>query len=480
MIACYLPSARALVSLALTAVLLLSTTGTVYALTSAPRTEVTVSVGAVPMAADLVCPKKRVSAKGPSKVAKASSEALELPSEEEVADALAEVSAQSSGATQRAMQPALPHAAMDQPLRVAIWGDSHLAAGFFTDELVSLLGVQANRLRSVFLPGNIGRPGVRLPYRKACVSDGWRYEPAYSSAAAAIMPGPGLVNLVAEEAGASLAIDVRDRAGTAVSSRVRVLYHQTAVPIRLGLSVDGALEQELVLSGYEGPGVVVIQADEPLSVIRLRVIEGSWVFQGIEAGWDAAAALQMDVFGFPGATVAGWRRAQLPYLSSWFNDRHYDLVMLMFGTNEGNVPAFDPRVYRDSLDQAVSNFRQVFPDSACILIGPGDRGARVPHRRKVRRGMKRLSSPIADPLTFSRVHERISDSQRAVASSHGCLFFSLQDSMGGPGSVYRWVRTNPPLMAYDLTHFTPAGYRELARRFASAMHWDANLLVPTP
>ena len=480
MIACYLPSARALASLALTAVLLLSTTGTVYALTSAPRTEVTVSVGAVPMAADLVCPKKRVSAKGPSKVAKASSEALELPSEEEVADALAEVSAQSSGATQRAMQPALPHAAMDQPLRVAIWGDSHLAAGFFTDELASLLGVQANRLRSVFLPGNIGRPGVRLPYRKACVSDGWRYEPAYSSAAAAIMPGPGLVNLVAEEAGASLAIDVRDRAGTAVSSRVRVLYHQTAVPIRLGLSVDGALEQELVLSGYEGPGVVVIQADEPLSVIRLRVIEGSWVFQGIEAGWDAAAALQMDVFGFPGATVAGWRRAQLPYLSSWFNDRHYDLVMLMFGTNEGNVPAFDPRVYRDSLDQAVSNFRQVFPDSACILIGPGDRGARVLHRRKVRRGMKRLSSPIADPLTFSRVHERISDSQRAVASSHGCLFFSLQDSMGGPGSVYRWVRTNPPLMAYDLTHFTPAGYRELARRFASAMHWDANLLVPTP
>ena len=128
----------------------------------------------------------------------------------------------------------------------------------------------------------------------------------------------------------------------------------------------------------------------------------------------------------------------------------------------------------------MSNFRQVFPDSACILIGPGDRGARVPHRRKVRRGMKRLSSPIADPLTFSRVHERISDSQRAVASSHGCLFFSLQDSMGGPGSVYRWVRTNPPLMAYDLTHFTPAGYRELARRFASAMHWDANLLVPTP
>jgi len=378
------------------------------------------------------------------------------------------------------MQPALPHALMGQPLRVAIWGDSHLAAGFFTDELISLLGVQADHLRSVFLPGNIGRPGVRLPYRKACVSDGWRYESAYASAAAAIIPGPGLVNLLAEQAGASLAIDVRDRAGTPVTSRVRILYHQTVAPIRLGLSVDGAVEQELVLSGHEGSGVVVIQGDQPLSVIRLRVIEGPWVFQGLEAAWDAAAALQMDVFGFPGATVAGWRRAQLPYLSSWFSDRHYDLVMLMFGTNEGNVAGFDPRVYRDGLDQAVSNLREVFPDSACILIGPGDRGARVPHRRKVRRGIKRLASPAADPLKFSRVHERISDSQSAVASAHGCLFFSLQDAMGGPGSVYRWVRMSPPLMAYDLTHFTPAGYRELARRFASAMHWDANLLVPTP
>ena len=37
--------------------------------------------------------------------------------------------------------------------------------------------------------------------------------------------------------------------------------------------------------------------------------------------------------------------------------------------------------------------------------------------------------------------------------------------MGGVGSAYPWARKNPPLMAPDLLHFTPAGYRELANIF---------------
>ena len=43
--------------------------------------------------------------------------------------------------------------------------------------------------------------------------------------------------------------------------------------------------------------------------------------------------------------------------------------------------------------------------------------------------------------------------------------------MGGPGSAYRWARQQPPWMAGDLIHFTPAGYRELARRLAADFGW---------
>ena len=37
--------------------------------------------------------------------------------------------------------------------------------------------------------------------------------------------------------------------------------------------------------------------------------------------------------------------------------------------------------------------------------------------------------------------------------------------MGGVGSAYTWARKSPALMAPDLIHFTPAGYRELANTF---------------
>jgi lysophospholipase L1-like esterase len=463
-----------------TVLLLMAAVRTSDALTGLPLIEKTVPVAADVMTANLVCPTTRTPANVVARAPQVAQEALEIPSEEEVAEALTETSANATGSFVSKEPGLLPHASINQPLRVAIWGDSHLAAGFFTDELVKLLHLQTSQQRSVFLAATIGRPGVRLPYRKVCVSAGWRYEAAYANTSAAVIPGPGLVNMVADEAGATFAVDLRDHAGIAVSSLVRILYHQSAQPIRVGLSVDGATEQEIILSGAEGPGALRLTGNQPLSVIRLRVITGPLVFQGLEAEADSGGALQMDVFGFPGATAAGWRRAQLPYLSSWFSDRHYDLVMLMFGTNEGNVPVFDPHNYRDHLEQAVSNVRQVFADSACVLIGPGDRGVRVPHKRKGRRGRKLHSSRSIDLLKYAQVHAAITDIQNSVASAHGCLFFSLQDAMGGRGSAYRWVRINPPLMASDLTHFTPAGYRELARRFSVALHWDAGLFGQTP
>jgi lysophospholipase L1-like esterase len=50
----------------------------------------------------------------------------------------------------------------------------------------------------------------------------------------------------------------------------------------------------------------------------------------------------------------------------------------------------------------------------------------------------------------------------------------MQEAMGGAGSAYTWARKSPALMAPDLIHFTPAGYRELANRFMT----DLGLTAP--
>ena len=62
---------------------------------------------------------------------------------------------------------------------IGFWGDRHLAAGFFTDELVNYLGLSREDAKPGFLPPTMGRSGVRLPIRKYCKSSDWKFSNAY-------------------------------------------------------------------------------------------------------------------------------------------------------------------------------------------------------------------------------------------------------------------------------------------------------------
>jgi lysophospholipase L1-like esterase len=219
-----------------------------------------------------------------------------------------------------------------------------------------------------------------------------------------------------------------------------------------------------------------------------------------ESPAPAASALHLDLFAYPGATMAGWVRSDLGYLSSWFTDQAYDLALIAFGTNEGNDPRFNEDAYRDMLARALGNFRQVFPQTQCVLIGPGDRGIRVVKSRATKRSkaanaknqsskkeqakpskpvpkapaQKAKAAATAQLLKYARIHERIGQIQADLAAQHGCQAWSMKSAMGGAGSAYTWARKSPALMAPDLIHFTSAGYRELANSFMA----DFGLTAP--
>ena len=432
-----------------------------------------------------------------------------VPDDEDVQAVLSQAR---TGQTNEVLRNGLGQAAAGETYRVAIWGDSHLAAGFFTQELVKILKLEPDQVRTGWLPANMNRPGVRLPVRKTCVSPGWRYEPAHALAAAAAAPGPGLVNLVTSQSGASLAWDLRNAAGVPELRQVRLLYQQTDSPMKWAISVDGEPEVEVTLSAAPGPALLELTGDGPLSVIRLRLLSGDMRFHGVALPVPASATLQMDVFGYPGATVAGWKQLPVDAMAAWFAATRYNLVMMEFGTNEGNAKPFDPVSYQQGLRIAVKQMRTVFPDAVCVLIAPGDRGVLVRRSEKARkpltavqkkngrqqakphvsktRGAKPVRALAAratvDPsvaseagknlLQYTRIHEDIGRMQSEVAQEHGCRVWSMLKAMGGPGGAYRWVRQTPPLMARDLIHFTVPGYQQLAQQFASDMGWDATQL----
>lgn len=325
----------------------------------------------------------------------------EIPQDDEVQAALKEApSANAAVPLNSNLNPGvLGRARAGEPYRVAIWGDSHLAAGFFTQELAKVLQLAPEQIRSGFIPASMNRPGVRLPLRKTCVSPAWRYESAHANAASAAAPGPGLVSLFSAQAGASVAWDLRSGAGEAQDRQLRVLYQQTANPLRLAVSVDGGPEVELTLSGAPGPAVLELAADAPMSVVQLRLISGEMRLQGLSLPMPSQTALHMDVFGFPGATVAGWKQASTDDLSAWFNQTPYNLVILEFGTNEGNAKPFDALAYQATLHESVQRLRTVFPNAACVLIAPGDRGVLVRRSEKWRRLPMPMPVPAASGKT---------------------------------------------------------------------------------
>ena len=62
--------------------------------------------------------------------------------------------------------------------------------------------------------------------------------------------------------------------------------------------------------------------------------------------------------------------------------------------------------------------------------------------------------------------------QAEVGKRYNCASWDWQAFMGGPASMYSWVLSMPPLAAKDLTHLTPAGYRQSAGAVARALGWD--------
>lgn len=451
---------------------------------------------------DLQCPPKRKPNPTPGP---GSPEVLEPPDAEELDELgilttrLGAATNDRSITTQSApvtTQPGMPRA---QALRVGIWGDSHLAAGSFSYELKRIFLAQGLKARTSFIPMTMGRAGVNLPVRRHCM-DRWKSDLAYVSRGTGIPTGVGL-NMLQGEPDAYLWFDLRNETGDADVSSVELFFHQSPDSGSIYISVDEGPESKVALSGAEGFGVLTITGQRPVSILKIRVSEMPVQLNGLFLNYRQTPAATLDSFGIPGATVRSWQQLDPAYFSNFFKDRSYDLVMLEYGTNEGNAAPFDATGYAKTLEQSLKNFRKVFPQSECLLIAPGDRGILVPRSRKHKRSARSDKAHVKDRqgtaakarakphytavdlLRFSAIHDKIFSIQKEVGARYACKVWSMQAAMGGHGSAYAWQLANPPLMARDLTHFTIKGYQRLAQELAVSLGWkneSAAAVSPSP
>lgn len=356
---------------------------------------------------------------------------------------------------------------------MALWGDSHAAANFFSEEFLAAVGLAGDKVLPSFIPATLARPGVRLPLRKHCLSNGWSYGLAHLANRSDNAYYKSLATLKTDRPGSYLWLDLRNKAGHALVRNVDLFFYPPPPGSKslIGITVDDGPEHILTIStGLRG--IVKVRGNRAFATLKFRLIEGTLAFEGLAPDYVAKPRLYFDTLAIPGATGRGWRQLDTDY----FKDRagadsakyDYDVVILEYGTNEGNERNFDAANYQTDLRQELTNLRRIYPRAACYLLGPTDRGV-------AETAGDYSANPSGEMLKYARVHQKISDIQAAVAPEFGCHFWNWQQAMGGAGGAYRWYWNDPPLMAKDLTHLTVAGYRLSARLFAASLNWPADL-----
>lgn len=336
------------------------------------------------------------------------------------------------------------------PLRVLHFGDSLIASDKIADRV---------RLRMQERFGSAGR-GLLLPkkfnqfqrgQRSGEGSDGWALHTIVSSLKK--MPdrhfGISGISTTAEKAGETLQF-------TPVGASRELTLHYVGGPEGGPLAViaDGEKVAEVDtkadalaaashhLTLPEGTKKLVLRATKP--GVRVLAV-------GLEAD---APGLTWSTLGLPGATSKVWLRPDAEEFQALLADRAPELAVVMLGGNDGLMLA-KKRQTADSIEKDLGAFvdriRAGLPEVDCLLVTPLE-------AVRAKAGGRLVPKP--EVKTIIALTER-------VAKAKGCALWDMYASMGGPGSLKRWVDAR--LMLGDLIHPRSRGSDLLGEMMAEAL-----------
>jgi lysophospholipase L1-like esterase len=193
----------------------------------------------------------------------------------------------------------------------------------------------------------------------------------------------------------------------------------------------------------------VFQVPAAASTFTLRVAEGHVRLFGVSAE-NSSTGLVYDSLGLNGASITVLSRMfNQSHWAAELQHRHPDLVVINYGTNEADFPAFIDTQYEKELREAIRRLRTALPETSLLIMSPMDRG------------YKTGPGEIATMPTIPRIVAL----QRRVARETGCGFFDTFQAMGGEGTMARWYAAQPRLVSADFIHPYPAGGKMIALAF---------------
>ena len=345
-------------------------------------------------------------------------------------------------------------------VRVVHYGDSLITGDYITQTLRRLLQKKFGDAGHGFVLAGRTSPWYRRNRLDLSSSDDWRINRLTKPTVPDGKFGLGGVTFRTNEGNAWVEWAPSKPRGTGddaamntTFSRAEIWYLAQPRGGRFEVRVDGEVYQEVsTRRETEGTERLMISLPDARHVVRIRTLGGGEVrLFGAVFERDHPGVVY-DSLGVDGTRVKLLSRFDPQHWTEQLRLRRADLVVLHYGTNEGEAADLGTKNVREDLRPVVQHLRRSLPDVPCLLIGPMDRADRDEHGALV-------SRPVV---------QRITDVQRRVAYVEGCAFYDTFRAMGGEGSMALWARTG--LGGGDYTHPSKAGADRIgAMVFSSLM-----------
>lgn len=144
------------------------------------------------------------------------------------------------------------------------------------------------------------------------------------------------------------------------------------------------------------------------------------------------------------------------HLAGQIKRRDLDLMVFILGGNDLTREKTDLKhsteAYEREYTRVIRKFRAGKPEASCLIMSTTDHAEHV-----------------GGAIVSREIVGRLGAAQRRVAQQEGCAFYDTYHAMGGPGTVERWRKANPPLAAPDLRHPTLPGQRYIGNAFYQAL-----------
>jgi lysophospholipase L1-like esterase len=323
-------------------------------------------------------------------------------------------------------------------LRVLQWGDSHTAADMFTAEARHVFQAQ-------FGDGGIGYSyaghpfaGYRIIGSSRAQSPGWKTQGNKFLQLGDGDLGMGGISISTGRAGEWVTLDA-----SCTELELQYLEQPGGGSLRF-TDNDGEPVEIQTASDLIGPGTFRYSCPAGDHHFEVTTEDGAPVTL---LGWVATQpGVTWESIGINGAEAPLLLKWNQSLFSSYLKDNSPSLIVLAYGTNEAASADWDEAGYEQAFASLIDAIHQYVPESAILVIGPGDRAVLRHHAWRDYDGTG-----------------RIVQAQRAVCRTHDCAYWDWRDRMGGAGVMQQWVYAG--WAQPDHTHFTGDGYRALADAF---------------